>query len=215
MNKLNIEATITSKDIEVDGLITSSAACTYYFINASICIKISIDNEEHEATLQTGHTYKMNDYSLPSNSLTVCQGSDLLEQLGGHCESDLNDQETIDYINEQTETSYTKEQMLEIYTTLNDITIESQQIVDNAEHEAQEQLENDDSIYVLYTMREAEQIDENEYRMIQCQESYSLRFDNAEEAEKFVEEKQAQKDLAYICDKETGISNKHEHLSNF
>ena len=212
---LDIDSSVLDSDISEGSLITSNNFRSYNFFNASVYIELTVDLKVYSATLQTGQSYHQGDYSLPSNHLSVYEGCELLEQLGACCEGELESQDFIDVLNEEAEASFSKEQIIEIYQELNSIINEAQTLVDEAEAEADKAFEADDSFYVMYTQREEVEVSEGIFVSRQCQESYSIRFDTIENAEKFINEKQASGDIAYLCKKEIAASYCHEYLSNF
>ncbi len=215
MTTLNIESKISHQEISLDRLITSNNMSSYNFINASVCVDLTIDGAIHSATLQTGHSYHHGDYSLPSNTLSIYEGCELIEKLDQCSESELEDQSTVDDINETAESNFSSKQLIEIYYALVDVVVDAQSLVSEAEIEADENLEKDNSVYVLYTMREKHETFGDNFEYRQCEETYPIKFDSTEEAEGFIEEKQKNNDLAHICDKDTGVSSRHKYLSNF
>ena len=207
MTNLYVYSEITFDEIEDIRLITSNNYQTYNFVNASIAIKINVDDEAYEATLQNGQSYHLSDYSLPSNLLSVYEGSELLEQLNQLMEDDFEDKNQIDYINEVCETSYTKEQLLAIYSELNEIIGEAQQIVNDAEREADEELENNSKTYVVITHQEWIDEEDHSYGKRVCDYDETKSFDKKEQAQAFVEQKNDELTWARIVDKEIGIVN--------
>ena len=212
---LHIDSEVTSSEVFTERLITSNNISSYHFIQADIEIKIEVGEKEYTATLQTGHSYHHGDYSLPSNQLSVYEGSDLLEQLDASSESDLDSANGVEYINEESGTNYTKEELQAIHAELNDIMITAQQDVTSAETEADEKLDDDNSTYVLHTEMMNEEVDDGVFEKKQCTPSYTNKYDTREEAQSFVDEKEALGDIAYIVSKEQGQTDHCEHLSNF
>ena len=212
---LHIDSEVTSSEVSVDRFITSNNVSSYHFIQADIEIKIEVGEKEYTATLQTGHSYHHGDYSLPSNQLSVYEGSELLEQLASSTEDYLDDDDAVEYINEESGTNYTKEELQAIYAELNDIMITAQQDVTSAESEADEKLNEDNSTYVLHTEMMNEEVDNGVFDKRQCAPSYTNKYNTREEAQSFVDEKEALGDIAYIVSKEQGQTDHCEHLSNF
>lgn len=135
MKTLNIESSITYSDVEKAKLITSNNYQSYNFIGASICFHFKIGDTVYEGTLQTGHSYHLGDYSLPSNSLSLYEGDDLLEMMAEAFESDIEKDSFIKNLNEELELHYSKNEWSDIYAEYNELVTEAQAVVNCAESE--------------------------------------------------------------------------------
>ena len=179
---------ITSSNIESTELKTSNNYQDYFFVNCNIEIEIDIAGDTQQATLQTGHSYHLGDYSLPSNHLSVygdCS-SEVLEILDQHREQELDDPKCIEYINDQCDTSYTMEEIQDAYAELQSVIIDAQSLVEEAEQEAEQDLEMDKTVYVLEHFYENIEVDFQVYEKRQCDEPALLRFDTQESADEYI-----------------------------
>jgi hypothetical protein len=215
MKKLDINSEITYTDIEDGRLIESLNYHSYFFIGASICFDLMVEGKTYSGTLQTANTYYMNDYSLPSNSITLYDGDELTERMSEAYESDFDDDDFISELNDDFELDYTFQQWLQIYTEFNEIIRHAQSLIDEKECEADEAFECDDGHYVMIIEREEVEVEGGIFERRQCQESYTLRFNTAEEGDAEISKRERQGDTAYSVDKEQGLSRRHDDLSNF
>jgi hypothetical protein len=202
MINLALESSILDSTIDDVQLITSNNHATYHFVNCSISIEINVNNETYQAKLVTGASFHQNDYRLPCNDLSVCnlESSRLLFLLDN--EFDVDSDDLVEYINDECNTNYSREQLIEIYNELNDIRIEAQRIVDDAESEADEKLKNDEKVYVLAVDYEQDP----HIGKIQCSDKYVLTFANKDEAQSYIDNL-GELTTAEIVDKEIGISH--------
>jgi len=180
---MKIKSEITYKEIHSAELKTSNNISDYFYINADICIEIEINETRYEATLQTGHSYHHGDYSLPSNSLSVYSegNSGLLLLLD---QNSISSQKDADYINDTAETAYTLDELLEIQQALMEVNIDAQAIISEAELEAEEELEADETTYVIQNYIEEFENGEK----FQFGEPDLKKFDTEEEAETYISE---------------------------
>lgn len=205
---MNITTEITSSEIHSSELKRSNSASDYFFITADIVCTISYDDRTTVFLLQTGSYYINNDYSLPTNSLSIYDESCndvLIELLERETTRELEKQNTIDSINEDCETSYSMTDMIEIKTALNDLVIEAKQIIQEAEDHAEAELEADSTIYVLKEYIETE---EETGQRIPYDYPSIEKFSSHNDAEKYVDETKNTR----IISKEDAISDYTEFL---
>jgi len=187
---MDITTKITDSNIEESRFIQSNTYSDYYFIAGNVSASLTIDNKTYRVEFQTGHTYDHNDYSMPSNSLSIYEdgSSNLIANIDYHFD-ELEDKDVVANINCDAETSYTSEQMQAIYQALTELRVDAQEIITEAEREAEERCEEDTAHYVLVRPRELEQINEHEWHKIQCGYDELETFSTEEEADLFIEEK--------------------------
>lgn len=190
---------------------TSNTYPNYHFVNMTIVASINYNDKVANLTLQTGSSFDYNDYSMPSNSLGIYESDDdfikFLEN-----EGEPQNQLAADYINEECGTSYSLNELYNMYTAVRDLIHEAQQLVNAKENKAGEELETDSYVYVMYTERENMQVDGDVYEYQQCAETCSMRFNDSDAANEFIKEKA--NDIAYLIEKEEGVSYQNEG-SNF
>lgn len=215
MKNLDINSEITHVDIDDGRLIESFNYHSYFLIGASICFDLAVEGKIYSGTLQTAHIYHLNDYSLPSNILSLYEGDDFMERISEAYESDFDDDDFISELNDDFELDYTFQQWLQIYIEFNELLRHAQSLIDEKECEADEAFERDNGHYVMIIEREEVEVATDVFESKQCQESYTLRFDTVEEADAEISKRERQGDTAYSVDKEQGLSRRHDDLSNF
>ena len=205
---MTITTKITSSEIDGTRLISrNSYADYYYYVEATISANIDIDGKDYNITLQTGLGYDNNDYNCPSNNLRgYDNGTDSLLYNINRLSEDEFDDETVTEINEFCETAYTIEKMLEIRNAIAELIGDAQNIIAEAEREAEEQLDADENIYVHYHTREKVEGDEEGAHEWQQDSPAELKtFDNEDDANKFIENAKDY-EIAYIICKELARS---------
>ena len=165
-------------DIHDIKLVTSNNCDDYAYVECSIELSIKHKSKEFRSVFQTGHSYKMNDYSLPSNSLSVYSGSDcLLEDLDKLYESDI-DAEKAQELNEKFNLEFTDDDYVAIYTEINHQKSDADLLVSEAELNFMNELEQDSRVFV------EQQYVENER---QFSRPDFKSFNDQSEAEEYVE----------------------------
>ena len=93
MNELNLRASAFENNTYESRKINTNKIDAYIYHNVDIFNSIFINETEHRVVYQTGHSYEMNDYNMPSNELQLYQDntSELLSKIDALCEDDLND----------------------------------------------------------------------------------------------------------------------------
>ena len=176
--------TIISSDIESVELKTSNNYQDYFFVNCDVEIEVSIAGDTHQAVLQTGHSYYLGDYSLPSNCLDVYDDSinDVLVELDNYSETELDDSSNIEQINDVCDTEYTMKELQDAHAELREVMQEAQALVSEAEQEAEEKLEADETVYVLESFYE-----ECGHGRRECGEPSLVKFATQDEASEYIE----------------------------
>ncbi len=205
---MNITAEITSTNIEAGQFIQSNTHGDYHFIPALITASINIDGISQDITFQTGHSYDYQDYSMPSNALSVYDdGSyDLFYEIDSHYD-ELEDQGAIDSINEGCETAFNAEEMQAIYEAITELSGDAQLLISEAEREAEEAMEKDNHIYVLVTTNERIELDDDVFEVRECEEREIKVFNSDEDADTFIESINVTDSFARVIDKEEATAS--------
>jgi hypothetical protein len=131
-----------------------------------------------------GESYNHDDR--PSNFLFLCD-SDSDKILAELCNrtslSDLDDTDFVSEINDQCETSYSAEELLDIYLAINECIGDGGNLISDAQNEAQEKMDADTNFYVEYI--ECEEEDDGRY--IQCDIPELKVFATESEARDFID----------------------------
>ncbi len=196
-----IKTKILSSELETPILISTNTYADYFFVPANIEVQVGA----YKATLQTGSSYCHNDYNCPSNNLEVYdEGSDLiLFKLDQAYESIIDNDDFIEELNEDCGTSYTSRELADMRNALINVIIDAQQLIIDAQAEAEAELEADEKIYVIHTERE-EDDDTGEKRV--CSEPELKIFDDKDDAQEYVDSINQTIDIARIISKETARS---------
>lgn len=184
---MEITTEIESSEISDAELKQSNNCSDYFFIAASIGCIIKYDNKITYFTLQTAEFYHNNDYSLPSNKVSIYRDScddNLILMICEEGSGSLEDEKTVDWINDECETSYSMSEMQALRQALNELEIDAQIIVTEAEQEAEQELEDDTTIYVLQSYLET---DKETGQRRQCGYPTLYKFYTDDEADEYVE----------------------------
>ena len=191
------------KDTDLNTTLISHKHFGHYFhVWGDITGTVTINNKEHFFVMQT-EGYKCNDYSAPANDLRFYDGrtSDLIYKLSVAYQSEIN-QEFVDELNDDLETSYTVQQINQLYLVICDLTSEAEKLIYEKEAEAAKNLEEDSRIFVEYFVRT-----NDDFGGVQDSESQLKIFDNQEEANEFM--------AALTGFEAAGIINKEAAYSTF
>ena len=196
-----IKTKILSSELETPILISTNTYADYFYVPASIEVQVG----EYKAALQTGLSYCHNDYKCPGNNLEVYEeGGDLiLFKLDQAYESIIDNDDFIAELNEDCSTSYTSTELADMRNALVEVIINAQQLIREAQEEAEAELEADHNIYVMHTEREEDE-DTGEKRA--CSEPELRIFDDQHEAQDYVDVINKTVDMALIITKETARS---------
>jgi hypothetical protein len=175
-----ITSKITNSKLGKAELIRKRGCDDYFYIPASISIEIA----QFKAIMINGESYNHDDR--PSNFLFLCD-SDSDKILAELCNrtslSDLDDTDFVSEINDQCETSYSAEELLDIYLAINECIGDGGNLISDAQNEAQEKMDADTNFYVKYI--ECEEEHEGRYR--QCDEPKLKVFASESEAKTFID----------------------------
>lgn len=201
---MEITTAIVLSEIHSAELKRSNNISDYFFVTADIVCNIEYDNKTSNFCLQTGSSYHHNDYSLPTNDLSIYSDScdDVLINM---LHSETVDDNNVDYINEECETHYSLVELLSINEALNDLVIDAQQIITDAEQEAEQELEDDPTIYILGEFYE--RCEETE-QLRQCDYPIVSKFYDQNKADNYIEKTEHTR----IISKEEANSNYSEFL---
>ena len=199
---MNIVSKITHSEMIDSQLISSNSVDNYFFITVAITLEIAVDCEFYTAELQTGHDYLMNDYSLPSNRLSVYnEGPEFLaalEDTNLDTLADLDDQVSfLEQMKDITGVTYTFDKLLAIKTQLVEGISNARAVVAQFEADEWEKLASDSMAYVISPPVSAPGQDFDE---VIPPTLYS--FENHELAEEFIDSDDSGNG-ARIVDKET------------
>ena len=182
-------------------MITSNTHGDYFYIdNFDHEIQIEIAGQTYYGSFQTGHGFRHNDYSMPSNSVSAYDNGGVIECLD-NCAGDY-----ADFI-EESGLEITKEEFDEKYDALIELRHEAQGLVDQLIAEAEEELEKDNSTYVKITPFETagswdyengEEVSERRQCGVEYVEKFSLEFD----ADEAIEKERENGNCAHVCTKE-------------
>ena len=202
-NDSKIKAEIKDTDLNTT-LISHKHFGHYFHVRGDITGTVTINNKEHFFVMQTDG-YKCNDYSAPANDVCFYDGwtSDLIYKLSVAYQSEIN-QEFVNELNDDLETSYTVQQINQLYLVICDLTSEAEKLIYEKEAEAAKNLEEDSRIFVEYFVRTN---DDDGYGRVQDSESQLKIFDNQEEADEFL--------AALTGFEAAGIINKEAAYSTF
>ncbi|MBE0469614.1 MAG: hypothetical protein IBX55_08940 [Methyloprofundus sp.] len=198
---MKIETKIQHAELETPRFIQSNTYRSYHFVPATFLAEIDIDGESHQIVVQNGNSYDFGDYNMPSNYLSMYEdaSSELLATIDSLYESELDVAQTLD-INAKFGTDFSIEEVIAIKTAINDLIIDTQQIVHAKEREADEELKADDHVYVLHAAVEEFVDDEGGCFHRQCSSEELIVFESDSEADEFLETIGA--DIGYIISKE-------------
>ena len=164
-----------------------------YFFQAEFNyeFRMMILGKEYYGSFQTGHGYYHNNYSLPTNDVSVYDDDGVLEKLDRSC-GDYDD------FLENSGLQISESEFLKIYEELVTLRDDAQLIVKELVAEDEAELEADTNVYIIVTPMDT---DENgEIR--QCGEQYSEKFEDHYEAEAAADAEREGGNLARICTKE-------------
>ena len=156
-----IRSKITNSKLDNACLIRKRDHDDYFYIPASISIQIA----QFKAIMVNGECYNHDDR--PDNSLFLCEtdSDELLAELCNRTSlSDLDDPDFVTKINDRCETSYSADELLDIYLAINECISDGGNLISIAQNEAQEKMDADTNLYVEYI--ECEEVHNGSYR--QC-----------------------------------------------
>jgi len=194
---------ILSADLERPTLISTNTYADYFFVPAYVEVQVG----SYRATLQTGSSYCHNDYNCPSNNLKVYdEGSDLiLFKLDQAYESIIDNDDFIAELNEECGTRYNSTELADMRNALIEVIIDAQQLIKEAQKEAEAELDSDENIYVMHTEREEDEDNETGEKRV-CSEPELKIFDDENDAQDYIEKVNQTFDIARIITKETARS---------
>ena len=170
-----------------------STVATYAYVDCDICFSVTHNDKKFSGNFQTGHSYKLNNYSLPSNFLIVYDGRyTLLRVLDGVCEDEI-DSDLMCELNEDFKLDYTTDDYLAIYHAIIAARESADLIVSEAEDAALEEYENDKRFFVEQQYVEWSGDDLQQYAAT----TYAF-FDTEEEASAYIEENSD----SFMCEKD-------------
>ena len=189
-----ITSKITNSKLGKAELIRKRGCDDYFYIPASISIEI----DQFKAIMINGEFYNQDDR--PSNFLFLCDrdSDNLLVELYNRSNlSDLDDTDFVSEINDRCETSYSADELIDIYLTISACIGDGDSLISDAQNEAQEKMDADTNFYVEYI--ECEEVHEGRYR--QCDEPELKVFATESEAQDFIDSINTG-DIAEIVSKE-------------
>lgn len=193
---MNITSRIKESTIDKASLIQSNNFAEYWFIDASIAAQININSVNYDFEFQTGHSFHLNDYSLPGNCLSIYDNEvesfiSLIDSNSTEIENE--DEDIINEINEEKDTSFNSKEFIEILKNLRELRSKAEQVITEAEQEAEERLntecKEDTLFYVSVEQYEMQEVEDNVFKKMACGRDELFKFDSENEAKEFVEEK--------------------------
>jgi hypothetical protein len=175
-----ITSKITNSKLGKAELIRRRGCDDYFYIPASISIEIA----QFKAIMVNGECYNHDDR--PSNFSFLCDSDSdkiLVELCNRTSLSDLDDADFVSEINDRCETSYSADELLDIYLAINECIGDGGNLINDAQNEAQEKMDADTNFYVEYI--ECEEEDDGRY--IQCDIPELKVFATESEARDFID----------------------------
>ena len=175
-----IASKITNAKFDKAKLIRKRGCDDYFYIPASISIEI----DQFKGVMINGESYNNDDR--PSNMLSLCDidSDKLLVELGNRTSlSDLDNTGFVFEINARCQTSYSADDLLEIYLAINECISDGDRLISDAQNEAQEKMDADTNFYVEYIECE----EEHSGRYIQCDVPELKVFATESEAHDFID----------------------------
>ena len=173
---------ITHQEISETSAISSSSHADYIFVSAVF----GIDINGYSTELQTGHDYYNDDYSLPSNKLSLYEADEVLSVIYEYTRDELESDNAISAINETLERKMSKSEILDISDSIDSAIKVCQEIVYTAEREAENKIEDDESFYLLITPREMYDYEAETIRV--CGDDYVRVFTSDSERDDYIDE---------------------------
>jgi hypothetical protein len=174
-----IRSKITNSKLDNACLIRKRDHDDYFYIPASISIQIA----QFKAIMVNGECYNHDDR--PDNSLFLCEtdSDELLAELCNRTSlSDLDDTDFVSEINDRCETSYSADELLDIYLAINECIGDGGNLISDAQNEAQEKMDADTNFYVEYI-----ECEEHDGKYGQCDEPKLKVFASESEAHDFID----------------------------
>lgn len=126
---------------------TSNTYPNYHYVSCIVQRQVG----GYDACFQTGHSYDHNDYSMPSNSMSLYDdGSDPVLAIIDN-DSDLilsRDADFLAEINEKFKMDYSHSDLVELYSELCEARVNAQKVVNEIEAAADAWFKADTSVYV-------------------------------------------------------------------